>query len=239
MKNQANNSAVFDELRQVNNDMAEIMSTLFRWGWVDTTGGSFSTRMCSLPGHFALTPTHSGFGRWQLDDGLVVLDDQCRLSPQSTSTHLAHPSAIVHARIYSDFPLANAVLHTHSPYSLAFACRKDAIEPLTLHSQILGSVPCLCSDADDITSRSTTYLGEIEEQITSGIVGYRYAHKHFSAFLPELTKLFVPRRDELARHGLAFTVYKHGIFVIARNLNEAFDNLIRVERNAQVQLMIN
>jgi ribulose-5-phosphate 4-epimerase/fuculose-1-phosphate aldolase len=50
-------------------------------------------------------------------------------------------------------------------------------------------------------------------------------------------RLFLGKRSqELKRHGLAFTVYKHGIFVLARNIDEAFDNLLRVEKNAQTQI---
>ncbi len=50
-------------------------------------------------------------------------------------------------------------------------------------------------------------------------------------------RLFLGKRSqELKRHGLVFTVYKHGIFVLARNIDEAFDNLLRVEKNAQTQI---
>ncbi|HEV8579661.1 MAG TPA: class II aldolase/adducin family protein, partial [Thermoanaerobaculia bacterium] len=128
---------------------------------------------------------------------------------------------------------------SHSPFSLAFACRGATIQPYTLHSKILGDIPCLQSDADLFPERNVRLLDEMEEQITSGVCGYRYAYRHFEALVDELEHRVVPRGEELIRHGLAFTVYKHGIFVVARNLAEAFDNLIRVERNAQVQLLGN
>lgn len=225
-------------ITNVQQEMQEIADLLFAWNWVDTTGGSLSVRLADSPEYFALTPTHSGFRRWKLvPSGLVILDASLQKSEASTSWHVAHPSAIIHSFLYENLPLAHSIIHTHSPYSLAFACRGADIPPCTLHSKILGNVPCLQSDADEVSDRSTAFLGETEEEITSGIMGYRYAYAHFESLLDEIKSKIIPRGGELARHGLAFTVYKHGIFIAARNLSEAFDNLVRVERNAQVQML--
>jgi L-ribulose-5-phosphate 4-epimerase len=219
-------------------EMQDIASRLYDWNRVDTTGGSMSIRLPQRPVLFALTPTHSGFRRWKLtEDGLVVLNHNLELSPFSTSRYCAHPSAIVHALIFKEFAQVNAVIHTHSPYSLAFAVQGRPILPVTLHSQIIGEVPCLPSNADEMGDRSVSTVDEKERQITTGIQGYDYAMLHFKGLLEEIAARLKPREQELRRHGLAFTVYKHGIFVMARNLSEAFDNLIRVERNAQVQLL--
>lgn len=73
--------------------------------------------------------------------------------------------------------------------------------------------------------------------MTTGVTGYQYALEHFRDLLDQIDERIAPRAAELRRHGLAFTVYRHGIFVAARRLDEAFDNLIRVERSAQVQLL--
>lgn len=233
-------SSVMATLNDATKEMQEIASCLYNWNWIDTTGGSMSIRLPQNPDLFVLTPTHSGFRRWKLlGDGLVVLNHELELSPLTTSRHYAHPSATIHAVIFKEFPKVGAVIHTHSPYSLAFAVKGKAISPVTLHSQILGEVPCLSSDADELKDRSASTINERERMITTGVQGYDYAMDHFQKLLKELLVEFKPREKELKRHGLAFTVYKHGIFVMARDLSEAFDNLIRVERNAQIQLLSN
>lgn len=230
--------AIMEMLRSTLCEMDEIARRLYDWNWIDTTGGSMSIRLPERPDLFALTPTHSGFRRWKLlEHGLAVLDKDLNLTPYSTATHRAHPSAIVHAHVFKEFEKAKVVLHTHSPYSLAFAVKNMAIKPYTLHSQILGEVPCLTSDADQVKDRHSSTVTKREKRMTSGMQGYDYALNHFEELLEQITAVLKPRANELERHGLAFTVYKHGIFVIARNLSEAFDNLIRVERNAQVQIL--
>ena len=90
---------------------------------------------------------------------------------------------------------------------------------------------------DRVGDRSGLYVTSVEKRMTSGMQGYDYAYTHFEEFLSQMNEKLGPCADELNRHGLAFTVFKHGVFVIARNLSEAFDNVIRVERNAQVQIL--
>lgn len=229
--------AIAETLHRSLRDMDEIATRLYDWNWFDTTGGNMSIRLPQRPELFAITPSHTGFKRWKLmESGLTVLDHQLNLMPFSTGTRRAHPSAIVHATVYRAFPDAGAVLHAHAPYSLVFAAARRPICSATLHSQIIGDVPCLMSDADETRDRSKKTIAKQEERMTSGMQGYDYAYEHFKGFLAEAEAVLRPREEELKRHGLVFTVYQHGIFVVARNLDEAFDNLIRVERNAQIQL---
>lgn len=216
-------------------DMREMSSHLFQWGLIDTTGGSFSVRL--EDNCFALTPSHSGFKHWKLEEGLLVLNENCERLPESSSNLFAHPSAIIHAEIYKNFPLANAIIHAHAPYTLTYASMKKTVKPFTLQSQILGELPCF--ESPILTDNKNT-IDEIEVKLNqSGLKGYRYAYRHFEPLIDKIKNDFICRTDELKRHGIGFTVYKHGIFVVARNLFEAFDNLIRFERNAQVQILSN
>lgn len=243
MRRQVSASAVRDPLQTAVHDalseMSELASVLYGWNWLDTTGGSMSIRLPAVALLFAMTPTHSGFRRWRLsDDGLVVVDQALERSSLSTASYPVHPSAVVHLEIYEQFPEACAVLHCHAPYSLVYACAGTSISPYTLQSQILGEVPCIDSNADELREgHPTAFVDESEKQMTSGMAGYGYALDHFRGLITDIERSLGSRRHELKRHGLAFIVYRHGIFVIARTLNEAFDNLIRVERNAQVQLL--
>ncbi len=218
-------------------EMREIVGHLFSLGFIDTTGGSISVRLNTGSNIFALTPTHSGFRRWKLDEGLVVLDENCERVEGSGSQRPAHPSAFVHAFAYKAVPLANAVLHAHAPYSLVFASKGKTIHPYTLQSQVLGDVPCFFNDVDEVKVRNQWILDKSEQQFTSAVAGWDFGPAHFEYLYEPILKVLGPRADELQKHGLAFTFYKHGVFVVARTLSEAFDDLIRVERNCQVQLL--
>jgi|GEM_PF-2983750 len=216
--------------------MQEIVNQLRHLDWTDTTGGSLSIRLPHHPQLFAMTPTHSGFEGWALK-GLTVLDQEMERQEMSTSSKPAHPSAIVHGHIYQHFAGVRAIIHTHAPHSLCFACQGRSILPYTLQSQILGEVPCLTSDVDELENRHSETINDQEVDFTTGMSGYSYALRHFNDLLSQIDQKFSGRAAELKRHGLAFTVYKHGVFVMARHLPEAHDNLVRVERNAQVQIM--
>lgn len=223
-------------IMRLQEEMKEITDLLFNWNYIDTTGGSLSARIDNE--YFALTPTHSGFKRWKLNEGLLVLDHKCNLHDEfATSNIKAHPSAILHAAVYEHFPLANAIIHTHSPYSLVYASAGKDIKPYTQQSQILGDVPCFKTIYPENSSKTT--INEKEKNLGSALFGYEYSLNHFEPLISQIIEVLGKRSGELKRHGLVFTVYKHGIFVIARTLSEAFDNLIRIERNAQVQLLSN
>ncbi|MEK3885697.1 class II aldolase/adducin family protein [Paenibacillus sp. PL2-23] len=225
------------KLESIQSTIKELAQRLYDWNYIDTTGGSFSVRFRDGENTFALTPTHSGFRRWSLNEGLVVLDENCNRDPLSTSSQPGHPSAMVHAEIYKRFPFANAVIHTHSPYSLTFAANKQTIKPYTLQSQVLGEVPCVEGNDDFTPTKHRDFVGETEYSFTDGMAGFKHTFRGFSALKENMIEFLEPRAAELESHGLAFTNHKHGIFVIARTLDEAFDNLIRIERNAQVQLL--
>lgn len=225
------------DIAAVTDVINEMATQLYNWGWIDTTGGSFSVRDPNNIASFWLTPAGSGFRRWNLKrDGILHLDADLSRLPDSTAQKPGHPSALVHRQIFELFPHANAVIHTHSPFSLTFACKNRSVEPLTLHSQIIGSVPCFTSDVDEILNRNVGFGSRIPIQ-RQGTRGRDYVYTHFERLGDQLQVFASKRSNEVTEHGLAFTVYKHGIFVLARTLDEAFDNLIRVERNAQVQIL--
>ncbi len=212
----------------------DIAMQLYQWQYVDTTGGSFSQRL-DKNGTFALTPTHAWFWRWK-PQGLVVINPDFSRNPHSTSPHPVHPSAIIHKAAYDYSKKVGAIIHVHAPFSNAFATQKKSIYPFTLQSQILWEVPCFDSDVDEVTQRHTRFIKSKEKPLNDVISWYDYALKHFEWFLTEMRLFLGKRSQELKRHGLVFTVYKHGIFVLARNIDEAFDNLLRVEKNAQTQI---
>ena len=233
--------SVKKQLAEALTEWQEMASPLYGWNWHDTTGGSFSVRLRSQGTLFALTPEHAGFRRWKLiERGLVGLNMNVERSTYTTASEdlSAHPGARVHQNSYRHFPLANAALHDHAAYSLAFACATASMQPFTPQSQMLGEIPCLDSDVDQVEERHKSLVHEQEQQITSGVAGSDCVARHCSGLPGQDISRLGDRAGELKRHGLAFTVYQHGVFVMARILSEAFDNPIRVERNDQIRLLV-
>lgn len=221
-------------IQEISNTIYDIALQLYQWQYVDTTGGSFSQRL-DKDGTFVLTPTHAWFWRWK-QQGLVVINPDFSRNSHSTSPRPVHPSAIIHKAAYDYSKKIWAIIHVHSPYSNTFSTQKKSIHPFTLQSQILWEVPCFNSDVDEVIQRHSRFIKSKEKPLNNVMSWYDYALKHFEGFLTEMRLFLGSRWQELKRHGLAFTVYKHGIFVLARNIDEAFDNLLRVEKNAQTQI---
>jgi ribulose-5-phosphate 4-epimerase/fuculose-1-phosphate aldolase len=56
-------------------------------------------------------------------------------------------------------------------------------------------------------------------------------------YRPQLEQLIAPRAGEMERHGLAFTLYRHGAFTVGRHLEETVDLMLRLEETARTALL--
>lgn len=212
--------------------LLDILWSLKTYQLIDCSGGALSLR-CGE--HILITTTGSAFRRWQLgptdfivldaDGGVVERSD--RLGPAGTPIHLA---------LYHLFPACGAVIHAHSPYSLAFAARGRTIPSETNLLDTLGEVPCLV--ADDRTVKSEVREAGVAVEVPAGVVQRPDVYAINTRYLiPQLANVLLHRRDELGRHGLTFTVYRHGVFAFARSADEAFENLVRVETSARTHIL--
>ena len=201
---------------------------------LDCSGGALSVR-CG-DGNVLVSTTGSAFRRWALsEDDFIVLDPAGRivqrtggLGPSGTPIHLA---------IYSAFAQCGAIIHSHAPYTLAFAAMNRPIPSATNLMDTLGAVPCLVADDKAIKSQWHSGHGNALAVPEGMVQRPDVAAINIQHLIPQLLELFTPRMDELSIHGLAFTIYRHGIVVFARSLAEAFDNLVRVETSARTALL--
>lgn len=116
--------------------------------------------------------------------------------------------ADMHVGVFKALPTAKACIHAHPKEAMVFAC--------------LGvPLPSLCEATDK--------FGTIE------VLPFA------KACTPELANLvvdyFSKRKAEFDQHGLAVFLRKHGIMVVEKSLNKAFDSLERIETNAYVNLL--
>jgi ribulose-5-phosphate 4-epimerase/fuculose-1-phosphate aldolase len=210
----------------------EILEELKRHNLIDCVGGAISMR-CN-ENHMIITTTGSAFKRWNIteDDFIVlnlkgdIIEASSRLGPSGTPLHLG---------IYESFPECKSIIHTHSQYSLAFASLGLSVPSSINATDVLGEVPCFI--CDDQSVKQQLAENPLNLQIPAGIVQRQDVFAINTMYLlPQLKEKLLPRRMELLRHGLAFTVYRHGIYVMAKNINEAFENLVRVETNARTYI---
>lgn len=205
---------------------------LYRWGMLDTTGGAVSCR--AADGTILVTPSGTSFRSWEMTPSDVIA-----LSPQGEivdrTSRLAASGTSVHLAIYEMFPEAGGIVHCHAPNSLAFASLGKTIPPVTNQIDTLGEIPVLIADDTEVKARVRS--GELHVHVPEGIVQRPDVNAVNVEFLiPQLREQFGHRLDEVALHGLAFLIYRHGAFTIARGLYEATENFGRVEMAAKTAL---
>lgn len=128
-----------------------------------------------------------------------------------------------------------ACIHSHAPWSLVFASSNIPLLSVTNLMDTLGEVPCLY--AEDMKIKKEYLRKKIKIDIPEGMVQRPdVAAVFYNHIIPQFKDKFLRRKKELEHHGLAFTVYRHGVFVFAKNLAEAAENLSRVESNAKVAI---
>lgn len=202
------------------------------WAMLDMTGGAVSVR--ASDGTILVTPSGTSFRAWQM-----VPSDIIALSPQGEivdrSSRLAASGTQLHLAIYETFHLVGAVVHCHAPYSLAFASLGVPVPSVTNQADTLGEIPCLV--ADDAAIKEQVRSGQLTVSVPAGIVQRPDVNAvNLTELIPQLRTHFLPRADEISRHGLAFTIYRHGAVAMARSLYEATENLARVEVSARTAL---
>jgi L-fuculose-phosphate aldolase len=114
----------------------------------------------------------------------------------------------MHLGVLREFALAGAVIHAHPKYLMAFAVAGRAMPTVIEHTKKFGTIPV----ADCGKSGSA----ELAEAVVA---------------------VLRPRASQLEQHGLACILPSHGVAVVGRNLDDAFDTLERLERNAVVLLL--
>lgn len=114
----------------------------------------------------------------------------------------------IHLGVYNAFERAGGIIHGQAGYLMAFVAASRPIPPVLEHTQKFG------------------------------VIGLTRPAKAHSAELARLVvEALEPQKSALQKHGIATLVPQHGIVVVGRNLDDAFDTLERIETNAQAYLL--
>jgi len=211
--------------------LLEVIDDLIKFRLVDCTGGSLAVR-CNAD-HLLFSASGESFARWHtgLND-FVVTDNAGKLVEKHGRDAAA--GFLISLELFNQFPLCNAVLHSHSEYSLAFAALDMPVTPAAHLIQTLGEVPCL--RAEDQQIKDDYFRNPYPIDVPDAMENRPEIVAVNLQLVAQIDKNFGHRKQELERHGLAFTTYQHGIYVFARNIDEAFNNLARVEASARTAI---
>ena len=200
-------------------------------GLLDRNGGSLSLR--SDDDRVFITPTRAAFRRWQISEDEIVAMDMNGERIDDSPGHAAAGGTFF-LQLYKQFPLARAIAHSHCSYCLLFASAGAAVPQTTTASDVLGEVPCIIPSESDIDIKSRVVTQPSKVRIPSALSPRQDVYAVNNALLPKVMEKLHGRESELRHHGLAFTLYRHGIVVLARHIEEATENVERVETSARV-----
>ncbi len=116
--------------------------------------------------------------------------------------------ALVHLRLYELFASAGAVVHSHAPNTLVFGAIGRPIPPVLEYVQRLGPV--------GFARYAPTHTAELAANVAEALEEYGHQQDPYAA---------------------ATIVPGHGLFVVARDLDTAFDISERVEITARTVLL--
>jgi L-ribulose-5-phosphate 4-epimerase len=207
---------------------------MVRGQFLDRLGGSLSLR--TNDGRILVTPTTASFRRWEIDaDEIVVLDSRGDLI--EGGKYKAAAAAPLFLHIYNNFPEVGAIAHSHCLYSLVYASAGVSIPIETGGADIMGEIPCIQPGEPDSAIKERELQDRNISHVPSGFAQRPEVYAVNTRLGPLINSLFEGRRSELKRHGLAFTLHRHGLVVMARHLKEATENIERIEMSAKISYM--
>jgi L-fuculose-phosphate aldolase len=109
-----------------------------------------------------------------------------------------------HLAIYRNFQRAGAVVHSQGGNFMAFVAAGKPMPPVLEHTMKFGTI--------GLTEPSPAHSSDLAEKVIRALA---------------------PHGEELAKHAIVTMVPQHGIIIVGRDLDDAFDTLDRLETNAQ------
>lgn len=125
-------------VEQLREEVCELHQELIRWNLVVWTAGNVSAR---VPGADLLVIKPSGVRYQELTPAKLVVCDLTGTVVEGS--YLPSSDTLSHAYIYRHSPEVGGVVHTHSSYATAWACRQEPIPPVItmMADEFGGEIP--------------------------------------------------------------------------------------------------
>src|SRR5215216_833876 len=155
-----------------------------------------------------ITPRYSGSKRhWQLQPNQVLVSDM--FGNKLDGDGDVSRESKVHYRLYQEFPDGTAVLHSHPRHVMVFVASGQPIEPVLEATLKFGTIPVVDKFAPAHSERLADFIAEA-----------------------------MKGKDEAIRkYAAAVMAPWHGLFVVGKDLDAAFDLTERIDTNAYCILM--
>jgi methylthioribose-1-phosphate isomerase len=115
--------------RRLGDELALFSARLYERGWMPGTSGNLSARLPGAPDRVLITASGRDKGELTAQDMVVV--DAGTGDPVKPTALRASAETAIHAAVYRAAD-AQAVIHVHSPYATAVACRAGREAQTTL-----------------------------------------------------------------------------------------------------------
>ena len=163
---------------------------------------------CRVGDTIYISPRYLGSKqRWQLREEQILVFDKDFNILQGEPAKVSRESRM-HFACYKHFPQINSVIHAHPQYLTIFASAGESLPPVNQYTEKFGHLPVVAN----LPSHSQDLADAVVEAIT-------------------------PRADVLAKNGLGLILAWHGVAVVGRDLDDAYDTLDRLEWSAQTYLL--
>jgi L-ribulose-5-phosphate 4-epimerase len=201
---------------------------------LDRLGGSLSQR--TSDNNVLVTPSGASFRRWEITrEEIVVLDLKGEWIEGGAYKAAAATPLFLH--LYNEFPEVGAIAHSHCLYCLVYSSAGVSIPISTGGGDVMGEVPCIKPERSDTEIKQEELREKNITYVPSAFVQRPDVYAVNDRLGPLVDPFVAGRRSELKKHGLAFTLHRHGLVVLARNLQEATENIERVEMSARVSYL--
>jgi L-fuculose-phosphate aldolase len=163
---------------------------------------------CRVGDTIFITPRYLGSKqRWRLREEQILVFDKDFNIIEGDAAKVSRESRM-HFACYKHFPQINGVIHAHPQYLTVFASAGESLPPVNQYTEKFGHLPVV----PNLPSHSQDLADAVVEAIT-------------------------PRADVLAKNGLGLILAWHGVAVVGRDLDDAYDTLDRLEWSAQTYLL--
>jgi L-fuculose-phosphate aldolase len=163
---------------------------------------------CRVGDRIYITPRYLGSKhRWQLREEMVLVYDSDFHLLEGDPARLSREGRM-HFGCYQHFPQINSVIHAHPQYLTIFVSAGEPVPPVNQYTEKFGMM--------EVVPNLPSHSQDLADAVVAALR---------------------PRSDVLSKNGLGLILAWHGVVVVGRDLDDAYDTLERLEWSAQTVLL--
>jgi L-fuculose-phosphate aldolase len=163
---------------------------------------------CRVDDHIFISPRYAGSKQqWKLCEADIQVYDKGFQLVEGDPARLSREGRM-HFACYGRFSQIGSVIHAHPQYLTVFASTGVTLPPVNQYTEKFGDLPIVAN----VPAHS--------QDLADGVVA-----------------ALEPQEAKLAKQGLGIILAWHGVAVVGRDLDDAYDTLERLEWSAQTYLL--